>query len=216
LSVPLELLDKYQTTFLDFWRLGPKRFLARLQHDPEKYMRPALFAGTTLLVLLALESISSQLLAPDAERIVRLKMPPAEAFAGEGLVLIITLLLLQAFFYRVISPLWPIRGNATIVSLCEFQSYALALFVPFAMLDVVLADPFMYLLAHGASLWQLLSPFLLYILAGIALFLVYQNRGIAELNKVTPARMLAGSLLWGMPLAATLGMIAVAIKHVAR
>ncbi len=179
-------------------------------------MTPALFAGITSLALLALESISGQLFVPAVERITRFKFPSAEAFAGKNLVFIIALLLVLAVFYRSISPLWPIRGAATIASICKFESYALVLFVPFALLDVVLADPWIYLLNRAGSVWELLSPFLLYCLIGVVLFVLYLNPGIAELNAVTPLRMLAGSLFWGTPLVIILAAIVVVIRNLTR
>ena len=89
----------------------------------------------------------------------------------------------------------------------------MALFVPLALLEVVFTIPWLYLLIHGAPIWQLVSPILFYWLLAVAVLFAYQIPGIAVLNRVTPLRMLAGTLLWGTPLVATLAVIVIAMRR---
>ena len=105
MSVPIELLDKYLATFLDFWRLRPRRFFTQISDEPQRYLSPAQFIGMSSILLLALLGVAFALGQADLEKLAGEKMPSPEASAGRLLVFFIFILVVNTLFYRIVSPL---------------------------------------------------------------------------------------------------------------
>lgn len=196
MPVPLELLDKYLTTFLDFWRLRPRNFLARVRREPTRFLPPAQFVGVSSTILLALLVIAFSLNHEDLEKIAGSKMASPEALAGRLLVLMLTILFANTLFYRMVSPLWPVRGKADLVSIFEFQCYLVALLVPLAAMDVLFDSITISLVANGAAFWVLFIPSAIGFVVGLSFYFIYQNPALAELNGVSSLRMFLGTVFW--------------------
>jgi len=213
-AIPLEVLDKYLTTFLDFWRLRPRKFLSLTREQPTRYLSPGQFVGVSSTIIVALIVVSLSVARLDIEKIAGFQMPSSEAVAGRQLVFILALLFANTLFYRIVSRIWPIKGKGTLVSIFEFQCYLTALLVPMAAVDVLIDPITIAMVAHGTPSWVLFIPGTIGFTAGSALFFLYQNPGLAELNGVSSLRMLFGSLFWmvvlsfaaGVPLGILIGI----------
>lgn len=208
MGVPLELLDKFQTTFLDFWRLRPRTFLTQASVDRARYMPPAQFVGTSSILLLAMLVVDVSLSHGDLEKLAGEKIASPEALAGRLLVFVIFILFLNTIFSRIISPQWPIRGRATLISIFEFQCYMTATLVPAGAIDVLLDPLLLHIVLNGAPYWILYIPLAIGYVLGLIFYFVYQNPGLAHLNGVSSLRMLLGTILWSTVLMVALGALA--------
>ena len=208
MAVPFELLDKYQITFIDFWRLRPRGFLIRVRAEPTKYLSAAQFMGVSSTLMLALIVIAMSVNQQNIEKITGSKMASPEALAGRYLVMILVVLLGNTLLYRIISPRWPVRGKVNFVSLFEFQCYMVAILIPFLVIDVVLDPIGISLVASKvAPSWVLFIPAVIGGVAGFVCYFLYQNPGIAALNGVSSLRMFLGTAFWVMVFQITVGVV---------
>ena len=195
-AIPLEVLDKYVTTSLDFWRLRPRKFLSQAKEEPSRYLSPAQFAGVSSGIIIALAAVTLSVAHLDIEKINGSSMPSPEAFAVRTLVFLLSVLFANSLFYRVVSRFWPIRGKVTLVSVFEFQCYLSTVLVLASAVDVLIDPITISLVAHGAPSWVLFIPAAIGGVAGFVFFFLYQNPGVAQLNDVSSLRMFLGTLFW--------------------
>lgn len=213
MPLPLELLDKYQTTLLDFWRLRPRRFLAELKKTPAKYLTPGVFAGISATILLTSEVVSSRIMALGYEKLGYGQFPPAEAVAVQILVLLLVALFVLAIFFRTISPLWPVSGRkVSIVEVWNFQCYMFAIYVAFGVSDVIITPLYCIALRNGPT--RLATMVIYYIALGAPLFFFFQVSGIAALNHTSSTRVFLAVLLWLAAFGTVVALVVVARRLV--
>jgi hypothetical protein len=153
-------------------------------------MTPGQFLGASVALVMALLVIANALATEDQRRLTGGTPAAPEALAGRIVVFLVVLLALNSLFYRVILPLWPVRAKTTITDVFSFQCYMIATITPFAALDVLLDPILISLVAGGAAGSSLLFlPAAIGSLAGIPIYFVYQNPGMAHLGRVSSLRM---------------------------
>ena len=212
MSIPLNVFDRYMTTFLDFWRLRPRRFLEVISEERSRYISPAQFLIVSLSLMLLLLVIMNLLIRRDLQAILGYEPPDPKALAGRAMVFMLSMAVLNALFYRFISPWWPIRCRRVLTEYFWFYCYMMAVYVPIAAVDV-LVNPIVFSLvgSHGAPTWLLLLPGFLGAVFGILCFFLYLNPGIAYINRVSSIRMFLATLFWvvviSVPPSIVLGII---------
>lgn len=218
MSIPIEIADKYMTTFIDFWRLRPRRFFPIAENSGQKYLTAAQFLVVSLglaFIMLALAFTLTKT-ALDRAGIEEVVATP-EALAGRMVVFFIANLLIGSLFYRAISRARPIGGGATFHDIFELQCYITSLVVPMAALDL-LVGPFVVELVGNQSLpaWSVFIQFGFGALVGLIVFIAYQVPGMAYVNGVSTGRFWCGLLFWSFAFGllfwiVVLAMVAIAV-----
>jgi hypothetical protein len=198
MAIPLELVDRYATTFLDFWRLRPRKFLPAAQREPAKYITPLQFLTLSLglvftllgvgitLSLTALQSVSGSNQVGDPK-----------ALAARQVVLIFFMLVVGALAWRITSVLWPVRGRAPFRQILELSCYWMAVVLPLSMVDVLVVPILTELVARQVvPAWISTIPFLFGLVFGTFAAFFYVLPGVAYLNGVSSLRQMMGTLLW--------------------
>lgn len=198
MPIPLELVDKYGSTFLDFWRLRPRRFLAAIKKEPKKYLSPMQFLAISLAITFSL-GVTAIALSLTAVQSVsgNEQIGDPKALSARLIVFIFTMLVVGSLMYRATSFFWPIRGHASFHQIFEFQCYWMAIVLPFGAIDVLILPLVTELIARElVPPWVGALPFLLGSAFGMVGWFLYGMPGIAYLNRVSTVRQFMGTLFW--------------------
>lgn len=189
MSIPLDIVDKSGRTFLDFWRLRPRRFLTALAAEPNQYLSPLGFLSVSLGVVFSLLLVASGLSAA-GKSLPSGRLDP-KLLVTRVLVFLIVWLLIGTMLNRVLLTVWPIRGKTTFRPLFDFQSYVIAAVVlPGAAVDVLIAELPVVRTVLGSILGLLVTVF-------------YVMPGFAHLAGVPTRRVWLGTVFWS----AVLGLL---------
>ena len=210
MKLSIELADRYAKTFLDFWLLRPRSFIAAKNRDPSRYLSPYQFLvaclGIALVIYIAAFSLSQ------SEIHTATGQPPvtsAEALAVRMLTFLVAVLLVDSLVIRAVSRIWPIRGGATFSSIFEFRCYMLAIWLPGMALDLLLGPWLLALvlqkiLPAGSNILILAT---VGSVIGVFAVLFWWFPGVAVINGVSTRRVCAGVLFWPATLGAVFGIL---------
>lgn len=196
--ISLELVERYGTTFIDFWRLRPRKFLPALERDPNRYLSPMQFLAISLGIAFSLGVVAITLSLTVLESASgQEQIGDPKALSARLVVFTFAMLVVGALSYRVISFLWPVRGRALFRQIFEFQCYYMAVILPMSAIDVLVGPAVVELVAREiVPVWVGGLPFLFGYGFGTVAAIFYSVPGIAYLNGVSSVRLLMGTLLW--------------------
>ena len=189
--IPSEKIGRYVITFIDFWKLRPRRFVLSYEESPSKYLPPFQFWGFSLIILFALFVAEIALtieISVDDVRVMGQKVP-AEALATWHLTFLVFLTVVFSLLYRAVSRIWPIRGNATFRSILELQCYTHAILIPLAAF-LFLVSPFIG--KESRVLWGIVVT----VVYSLLTVFPWNLPAVAVANGVSSLRMFAGMLFW--------------------
>ncbi len=209
----VEIAGKYVSTFLEVWHFRPKVLLLERDRD-QSYLSPSVFLAATLGIVfgsILTAAMLSQLLIWGSPAEPSLTADKAVGVATALLVFLI--LLVNSLFYRIISPLWPVRGTATFTSMFSVQCYTLAIGVASSAMLSVLYVPLLEVLVAAGHLERTASFWIPGAIGGLfgTISAFWSVSGLAVVNGVSTARMWAGLLLWSGLVGFGLGAAASAI-----
>lgn len=196
--VPLELVERYGHTFIDFWLLRPRRFLVAVKKNKDKYISPMQFLVLTLGIGFAM-TVAMISLSYSALESVTGEKPHGDPTALATLVIVASLvtMVFGTLATRFVCGVWPVRGGATFVPLFEFQCYLSALLLPVMAIYVILVPILRQLVASEiVPVWVGFIPAVLGLLASLIVGVVYQLPGTAYIAGVSTARLWLGVIFW--------------------
>ncbi len=192
----------YIVTFVDFWRLRPRKFLCRKEHQPNQYMLPAQFwlASATLMFTLDIASYSfpeyRHAMSYDS---ATFNEGSAFGLAVQSIVFLIFIQLVSCLFYFLSSRVWPIKGRPHFSDLLDMQFYLIAIRLPAAAAITMLAPAFGRVLSDSAQ-----PTAAMYILATVLFsyliltWLFWSCPFVAVLNRVSTPRAIFGTFICGI------------------
>lgn len=195
--------DRYINTFLDFWWLRPRKFIAAKNRDPSRYQSPYQFLVASLKIAFGVYIaifIVSQSMILETTGQSHVTPPGDHAYIYIVLMIVPAMLFANSLILRAISRIWPVRGCATFSSIFELQCYTLAIRLP-AIALLLITPLFMKYQEHGIlpALDITLIFMILHtvdVVIGVASLLFWDLPGAAAVNGVSTPRMWAGLLFW--------------------
>jgi len=211
--VPLELIDRYGRTFVDFWRLRPRKFYPSIEENPSAYVSPMQFLAISLGIAFVMGVVAITLSFSELESASGSKpIGDPRALAGRLIVFIFFMLIVATLLYRILCALWPIRGRASFLQIFEHQCFMMAVILPSSALDVLINPLVTGLVAKDlVPPWAAFVPFLLGFLIGQITVFLYQVPGAAYVCGVTTLRFWMGLLFWCASIGFLVGIIAVVV-----
>jgi hypothetical protein len=204
-SFPIELTNRYARTFLDFWRLRPRKFLVLKADKPELYLSPYEFLVISLGLAFSMLIVAASLTVSAFQTGSGSIASDPKALAGRLVVFSTVMIGLNTVCSTFCSRPWPIRKRPTIVQFFEFNCYMCAVIMPMAAFDVLFDPVVADLVArHVIPLWG--GLLLLYgagAAIGIIYLFTYSIPGLAFIAGVSSSRMAAGLFLWPTVVAVT-------------
>ena len=195
----INYVDRYAITFIDFWRLRPKRFIAAKNRDPNRYLSPYQFLYGSLCIEFGIYAAAFSLNQSEIYAVTG--QPPitsANALAVRFLAYTFVMLIVGALGGRAVSRIWPVRGSATFSSIFEIQCYMLAIILPVMIYDLLIGPLHTALVAREVlPAWSIVISYMVGVVIGTLGGLFWNIPGVAVVNGVSTRRMLSGVLLWG-------------------
>lgn len=213
MALSLEVTDRFARTFIDFWRLRPKRFLSAVARSPMDYLTPYQFLVASLGIVFAMLVATIALVQGTMQGVTgQAPVTPAQALAVRTTVFVVANLVVGSLIFRSISRVWPVKGIASFRTIFELQCYMMAIITPLAAIDVLVAPIIAELVGRNITPgWTALLPSGLGLIVGFAGFLFWNMPGVAHLNGVSTARLWLGLLFWSLVLGVAGGILAVAV-----
>jgi hypothetical protein len=134
LNLPLDTAEKYLWTWIEFVRLGPRRFRRALHVQPTRYMTAAQFFVCSVTICGALLGVAVATL--DGLRITTLKHYDPVAVVGAHIVLLSVGVIVSAPLQRVVL-WWPLSSPARVVDLLQAKFYCSGLIVLVSAVNVL-------------------------------------------------------------------------------
>lgn len=211
MAITVELVDKYAKTFIDFWRLRPRRFFPAVDRSAEKYLTAPQFLVVSLGLVFAMLVASFALVQAGIDRAgVEMATATPEALAGRMVVFFVANLVVASLVFRAMSRVWPIKGSATFYSIFRLQCYMLSIIVPMAALDLLIGPIVAELIINDVlPVWSIFVQAGTGAIVGLVALFVYQIPGLAFLNDVSTGRVWC-SLLSGCVFLGLIGGVAAA------
>ena len=211
MSLPLEFADRFGSTFIDFWRLRPRRFLPAVKENPNKYLTPMLFLVISLGIAFILLAASIGLTQTALQKVGEKNLGDPEELTIRVLGFAFVVLVVGSLFYRAIVSLWPIRGNASFRQIFDFQCYStMIILIPLSVIGLLI-EPIIMELVLGQVIpgWMIWIPHILGFVLGNLGWFFYVIPGIAVLNGVSTVRQVMGTFFWssivGLPIGILIG-----------
>lgn len=214
MAISFDVIDKFATTIIDFWTLRPRNFLESVKNNKSRYLTPPQFFLACLSLISALYIISFSFHKDLSEEtlkrfpFLKLKSDPT-ILAGRQIAFLIMFLVAYSLYVRAAS-WWPIKGKASFKDIMYYQFYALAVSLPFLVLEVIITPLILEYIDVSQSPNSIYLLFVLPIIGiviGTVLGFIYIVPGHAKLNGVSTGNMLIGIWLFGMVFELAIGAI---------
>ena len=155
MDLSFDIAEKYFWTWLDFWRLGPRRFVKRLQEQPESYLAAFPFFVASLLLAALAWTVAYGTLANVPQAFAVAEHIPTNLADTKLLVLrrglILVILMIVGVLPTLLVLIWPLRSPAGIKELLTAQFYLTALLVVVAGIDATLTYPVLWIAQNVSS-----------------------------------------------------------------
>ena len=211
--ISIELVDNYIRTFIDFWRLRPRKFYLSVTKTPKKYLTAPQFLAASLalefvLFVAALGLVSTVLKQTNTQGVTG----ESKDIAIQFIVFLVANLLFGSLCFRAISRIWPVRGKAAFLEIFGLQCYMMAIIVPVSGLDLLIGPTITKLVSTGIlPAWCQLIQLVIGLMVGFAGLFFWQYPGVAYLNGVSTGRLWFGSLFWSFILGIPVGVVIIMI-----
>ena len=149
----IQYADSFAKTFLAFWQMKARVFVATTKHEGAGYLSPYRFLICVLLLSAVIYSASFALTFAAAQEVTGEEIQqPIQAMVVRTLVILVVFTVINAMLDRAVSRVWPVRGCGTFSQILEFRLYMLACIMPVVILDLLIGPVLVFVSAQEPEL----------------------------------------------------------------
>jgi hypothetical protein len=196
MDLSFESAEKYVWTWLDFFRLGPRRFGDSVVDNPDRYLTPMRFLFASIISAAGIVFIGVQTVVQSQT----VALVPYRSSMGLDAKTFVVRHIFYSVLFLVFSTIvfrfalwWPLKSPASLKSVLTAKCYASAALVPFAAFDAVSLCIIVWLspdVSADTLRWMVLGSFAIELLGLGPLLALYDTWSLCSFCQVRYRRLL--------------------------